>query len=304
MSATADVGRMLTLVPWFLERPGASLDEAADAFGVPASVIRRDLGHLDFCGLPGLGGGALFDVSLVGDRVVVSMADELRRPLRPTASEGLRLVLTVDAVMGALGGELPALRTAVDKVRTALGIPEDVADVLDADEVPAVEVARAALRDGVRVRLSYQGRSDTAPTLREVDPWSLHIQDGVWYLQGHDHGVGERRTFRLDRTSAIEPLPETISATAPDQLPPPRYAPAPDDLEVIIEVDPAGRWLEGAVVIDGREERGDGGAVLTLRTDAPRWIARLVLMAGGAARVVAPDGLRAEVLRLASDARN
>jgi proteasome accessory factor C len=301
MSATADVARMLTLVPWFLERPGASLDEAADAFGVSASVIRRDLGHLDFCGLPGLGGGALFDVSLVGDRVVVSMADELRRPLRPTASEGLRLVLTVDAVMGALGEELPALRTGIDKVRAALGIPEDVADVLDADEAPGIEVARAALRDGARLRLTYQGRSDTQPTLREVDPWSLHIQDGVWYLQGHDHGVGERRTFRLDRTAGIEALAEPVSVAAPDHLPAPRYAPAPDDLEVTIEVDPAGRWLEGAVVVDAREDREDGGAVLTLRTDAPRWIARLVLMAGGAARVVAPDALRAEVLRLATD---
>lgn len=301
MSATTDVARMLTLVPWFLERPGASLDEAADAFGVPSSVIRRDLGHLDFCGLPGLGGGALFDVSLVGDRVVVSMADELRRPLRPTASEGLRLVLTVDAVMGALGEQLPALRSGIDKVRAALGIPEDVADVLDADEVPGLDVARAALRDGVRLRLTYQGRSDTEPAPREVDPWSLHIQDGVWYLQGHDHGVGERRTFRLERTSGIEALAQPIAVAAPDHLPAPRYAPAPDDLEVVIEVDPEGRWLEGAVVVDAREDRDDGGAVLTLRTDAPRWIARLVLMAGGAARVVGPDALRDEVLRLATD---
>ena len=302
MSATEDVARMLTLVPWFLERPGASLDEAADAFGVPSSVIRRDLGHLDFCGLPGLGGGALFDVSLVGDRVVVSMADELRRPLRPTASEGLRLVLTVDAVMGALGEELPALRTGVEKVRAALGIPEDVADVLDADEVPGIEVARAALRDGSRLRLTYQGRSDTQPTLREVDPWSLHIQDGVWYLQGHDHGVGERRTFRLDRTAGIAALPDAVTVPAPEHLPAPRYAPAPDDLEVVIEVDPAGRWLEEAVVIDTCEDREDGGATLILRTDAPRWIARLVLMAGGAARIVAPDTLRDDVLRLATDA--
>lgn len=303
MSATTDVARMLTLVPWLIERPGASLDEAADAFGVASSVIRRDLGHLDFCGLPGLGGGALFDVSLVGDRVVVSMADELRRPLRPTASEGLRLVLTVDAVMGAVGEELPALRSGIDKVRAALGIPEDVADVLDADEVPGIEVARVALRDGLRLRLLYQGRSDVAPVPREIDPWSLHIQDGVWYLQGHDHGVGERRTFRLDRISGMETLAVAVTVGAPDHLPAPRYAPAPDDLEVTIEVDPDGRWLEGAVVVDTSADRDDGGAVLTLRTDAPRWIARLVLMAGGAARVVAPSALRDEVLRLATDAR-
>lgn len=302
MSATGDVARMLTLVPWFLERPGASLDEAADAFGVSATVIRRDLGHLDFCGLPGLGGGALFDVSLVGDRVVITMADELRRPLRPTPSEALRLVLTVDAVAGALGEQLPALRSGIGKVRAALGIPEDVADVLDADEVSGLEPLRLALRGEVRVRLTYQGRSDAEPTTREVDPWALHVQDGVWYLQGHDHGAQDRRTFRVDRILSVDVLDVPVVVPGPDHLPTPRYAPGPDDLEVVLEVSAEGRWLEGAVVTDEVQDRADGGARLTLRTDAPGWVARLVLMAGGAARVVSPVHLRDEVLRLVGDA--
>lgn len=302
MSATGDVARMLTLVPWFLERPGASLGEAADAFGVSASVIRRDLGHLDFCGLPGLGGGALFDVSLVGDRVVITMADELRRPLRPTPSEALRLVLTVDAVAGALGEQLPALRSGIGKVRVALGIPEDVADVLDADEVGGLEPLRQALRAEVRVRLTYQGRSDAEPTTREVDPWALHVQDGVWYLQGHDHGVKDRRTFRVERILSVELLDAPVVVPVPEHLPTPRYAPGPDDLEVVLEVSADGRWLEGAVVADDVEDRADGGARLTLRTDAPGWVARLVLMAGGAARVVSPGDLRDEVVRLVGDA--
>lgn len=301
MSATGDVARMLTLVPWFLERPGASLDEAADAFGVSATVIRRDLGHLDFCGLPGLGGGALFDVSLVGDRVVITMADELRRPLRPTPSEALRLVLTVDAVAGALGDQLPALRSGIGKVRAALGIPEDVADVLDADDVGGLDPLRRALRDERRVRLTYQGRSDGQPATREVDPWALHVQDGVWYLQGHDHGVQDRRTFRVDRILDVEVLAAPVAVPVPEHLPPPRYVPGPDDLEVVLDVRAEARWLEGAVVVDEVEDRADGGARLTLRTDAPAWVARLVLMAGGAARVVSPAHLRDEVLALVHD---
>jgi proteasome accessory factor C len=96
-------------------------------------------------------------------------------------------------------------------------------------------------------------------------------------------------------------LPEHVHIPAPDHLPPPRYAPAPDDLEVQIEVTPDGRWLEGAVLVDRLDDRDDGGAVLTLRTDAPQWIARLVLMAGGEARILAPDDLRDEVLRMATD---
>lgn len=298
MSATQEVARMLTLVPWLLQRPGATLSETAEAFGVAPEAIRRDLGHLDFCGLPGLGGGDLFEVTLVGDRVVVSMADELRRPLRPTPAEALRLVLTVDAVADVLGEDLPALRSAVTKVREAVGIPEDVADVLE-DDPNERELIAEALRDGRRVRLSYQGRGDDAPVTREVDPWTFHVQHGVWYLQGYDHGVGERRTFRLDRAADVEVLAVSITQPAPDSLPPPTYAPAPDDPQVVLELTASARWIEEALTVDEVVERADGGALITFRTDTPRWIARLVLMAAGGAEVRSPDALREDVVRLA-----
>jgi proteasome accessory factor C len=299
VSAAGDVARMLTLVPWLLERPGASLAETAEQFGVDERTIRRDLGHLDFCGLPGLGGGDLFEVELVGDRIVVRMADELRRPLRPTPREALRLVLTVDAVAEALGDELPALRSAVAKVRDALGIPEVVADVLEPSEGRFVSDSRRAVATGRRIVLSYQGRADDAPQRRELDPWALHVVDGSWYLQGHDHGVGELRTFRLDRVAHLEVTDTPCTVAAPDVLPPPRYAPGPDDLEVVLDLTVAGRWLLDAVDVDEVTEREGGGAQVRLRTDAPSWVARLVLTAGGDATVVAPASLREEVARLA-----
>jgi proteasome accessory factor B len=112
-----DVARMLTLVPWLLERPGASLTETAEHLRGrrrrsarpraprllrPAGSRRRRpvrvsswWGTGSWCGWP---------TSCV-DRCV-------RRP-----GEALRLVLTVDAVAEALGDELPALRSAVAKVR-------------------------------------------------------------------------------------------------------------------------------------------------------------------------------------------
>ena len=303
MSATEDVARMLTLVPWLLERPGADLDEAAEAFGVDVSTIRRDLSHLDFCGLPGLGGGDLFEVDLVGDRIVVRMADELKRPLRPTPREALRLVLTVDAVAEVLGEELPQLRSAVDKVREATGLAPTAADVLEPARTGWTTLARRAVTAGRRVRLEYQGRGDDRPQPRDVDPWAVHVRDGVFYLQGHDLRVGDRRTFRLDRVASLEVLDEPSTHPAPEQLPPPRYAPSPDDLEVELELEPGARWLLDAVDADEVEELPDGGARARMRTDAPRWLARLVVMAGGRARVASPRELRDEVADIAGRSR-
>lgn len=301
MSASEDVARMLALVPWLLERPGASLAEITDAFGASETTIRRDLEHLDFCGLPGLGGGDLFDVSIVGDRVVVQMADELRRPLRPTPSEALRLVLTVDAVGQVLGDELPALRTAIAKVRDALGVPADAVEVVAPSATGHVTALREAVSAARRTRLRYRSRGDDAAAHREVDPFALHVLDGAWYLQAHDHASGELRSFRVDRIEELEMLDDPITVTPPDELPPPRYRPGPDDLPVVLELAPAARWIADAVVRDGLEERDDG-VRLTFRTDRPAWVVELVAMAGGAATVVAPPELADEVRERAAAA--
>jgi proteasome accessory factor C len=303
MSATDDVARMLTLVPWLLERPGADIQETADAFGVSVRAIRRDLSHLDFCGLPGLGGGDLFEVDLVGDRIVVRMADELRRPLRLTPREALRLVLTVDAVAEVLADDLPALRSAVDKVRAATGIAENVADVLEPEATRWTGPIRDALRTGVRLRLRYQGRGDERPQPREVDPWALHVLGGTWYLQGHDPGAGDRRTFRLDRIADLELTDLAVEHAAPEELPPPRYAPGPDDLEAVLLLQPSARWLLDAVDADEIDDLPGGAARVRLRTDAPRWLVRLVLMAAGEVEIESPTTLRDELLRTAERTR-
>lgn len=302
MSAAEDVARMLTLVPWLLARPGASVTETAEAFGTDARTIRRDLSHLDFCGLPGLGGGDLFEIELVADRIVVRMADELSRPLRPTPREAFRLVLALDAAVAALGDELPALRTGLAKVRGSLGIAETQADVVADGPVSVLAGARQAVRDGRRVALRYQGRGDVAARERLVDAWALHVVDGVWYLQGHDEEARERRAFHLGRVRGLRVLPEPVQVPAPAELPAPRYHPGPDDLEVTLRVSPPGRWVLDALDVDTRRDLADGTVECQLRTDAPRWLVRLVIDAGGEVEVVAPAGLRAEVAAAAEEA--
>lgn len=298
MTARGDVARMLTLVPWFLERPGASVHEAADAFGVPAGTIRRDLQHLDFCGLPGLGGGALFDVTVVADRVVVSMADELRRPLRLTPREAMRLVISLQAVDEAMGEELPALRSAIDKVRDAAGLPatSTVAMIEGDHRARWLADLRTALRDGSQVRLSYQGRADTEPRERTVDPWQLDVTADGWYLHGRDAALGPdaHRAFRLDRIADLQVLDRPVEVPRPDgPLPEPRFDAGEGSVEVVVRLGRPAQWLVDAVEPDDVTEEGDD-VVMRLRTDAPRWVVGLLLMGAPHVTVEAP----VEVARL------
>jgi proteasome accessory factor B len=77
-----------------------------------------------------------------------------------------------------LGGTLGDERPAVSVV-----IPER-------PELPAI---RAAVAARAPIEFGYRGEQ------RTLDPWGLLLRGGFWYVIGHDHARGERRTFRVDR---------------------------------------------------------------------------------------------------------
>lgn len=293
MSGGPDVMRMLTLVPWLLERPGVSIPEIAEAFATSEDVIRRELDHLDYCGLPGLGGGDLIEVRIVGDTVVVGMADELRRPMRTTPAETVRLLLAASQAERMLGPAAGALSRAVAKLRTAMGVPEDAVVVVEPEAGDLVEGLRSAIAAGRRVRMSYRGRGDTAPVERDLDPWRLELLEGAWYLHAHDHGVGEPRIFRLDRAAGLRVGTEPATVPVPDELESPRYVPRPEDPEVEVHLGPGAAWLLDAVsVLPGTADPAPGGRTARFRVGAPEWFARLVLMAAGHAEVRGPVEVR------------
>jgi len=301
MSRGPDVVRMLTLIPWLLRRPGASLDETAQAFGTEPSTIAMELGHLDFCGLPGLGGGALFDVSILDGAIHVRMADELRRPLRPTPVETLRLLLIARMAERVVGAEVPALTSAIARLGVALGVAPTAIDVIETDPGPLALAARSAIEQDRRVRFEYRGRSDATPGERQVEPWQLDLIEGAWYLHGYDCDAQAPRIFRLDRAAGLVVTDEARAQPVPGDLPAPRYIPGEDDLEVTLVLQHPALWLLDALTPDATLE-GPTETVVTLRTGAPEWLARLVLMAAGAAEVRAPALVRGLVADRARDA--
>jgi proteasome accessory factor C len=301
MRPAPDVVRMLTLVPWLLRRPGISIRETALAFRTDEANIRAELEHLDYCGLPGLGGGALFDVTVIDDEVWVDMAPELNRPMRPTPVETLRLLLIANVAERVVGGEVPALSTAIVKLAAALGVSPRAVEVVEPGTDGVVVEFRRAIAKDRAVRFLYRGRLDVVPAVRTVDPWRLDLREGSWYLHGHDREADGARIFRLDRATDPELLTDPRITPAPEDLPVPRYEPSPDDLEVELRLAPAALWLLDALEPDGTLEES-GSLIVRLRTGAPEWLVRLVLMCGGSAEVVGPDALRTLVVERAGQA--
>lgn len=134
-----------------------------------------------------------------------------------TQSEALGLVMAV------LGGQ-PTAADADDLVGTALGkvvkaLPESLGrqaamlreyasaapDPYSARPDPAVT---SELVDAVaarrRVLVTYRSEADSEWEA-EVDPWSLVVRYGRWYLLCHSHRADAIRTYRVDRVRAVRP---------------------------------------------------------------------------------------------------
>ncbi|MFM2070527.1 MAG: putative proteasome accessory factor, partial [Actinomycetota bacterium] len=99
--------------------------------------------------------------------------------------------------------ERRALQVAVAATRSEAGqegiwklggavaqVPTVVANLPQLDALPMLRTAIGAHHS---IGFTYR------QVERVLDPYGLLLRRGFWYVMGHDHGHGERRTYRVDR---------------------------------------------------------------------------------------------------------
>jgi proteasome accessory factor C len=308
--ATDHLPRLLAVVPWLLAHPGTEVAEVAREFDVSEAQVRADLNLLWMCGLPGYGPGDLIDVTWQGDRVTLSNADEMARPLRLTPEEALALIAAL-RVLSEVPGivERAAIDRALAKLEAAAGTAAAadrvvVAPSMDGDP-QVVATATEALARGRRLRLRYWVPARDEATERDVDPLRVFTTDGRAYLAGWCYLVDDLRTFRLDRV--LEATVLDVAVDVPDEtrrraLDAGLFTPASDDPLVTFSLDPPARWLADYYPCEEVAERGDGGLIVRLRVRDGAWVRRLALGLAGFGRVTDPPELATEVRDVAISA--
>ncbi|MEU3775010.1 WYL domain-containing protein [Streptomyces sp. NPDC032472] len=304
--------RMLSLVTYLRERPGAHVADVARAFGITEDELISDLDVLPMCGTS-FRGGDLLDIDTDGERIWWHNADasgeSTAEPLRLAADEATALLVAARAVAtlpGLRESDRDALVRATAKLEAAAGEAAGASSRLsvtfEAEGGVFADVDRA-IAERRRLWLRYYSPARDELTERKVDPIRLFTV-GHTYLEGWCHLSEARRTFRLDRVAAIRLLDERSEPPAiePRDLSVGLVQPAAEDPEVVVEVGPAGRWVAEYYPHDSAEELPDGGLRITLRSPDPASLRRLALRLGRDGRIVAPAELAESARQAAREA--
>src|SRR6202167_6328276 len=214
--------RVLSLLELLQSGGVRTVAELADRLGVDERTVRRYVDHLIDLDVPvesvrGRYGGYRLGSGYRMPPLMLSDDEALAVMLGLVAGRRRGLVTTTGT----------ASETAAAKIRRVL--PERLARRLDAvlgslafttppDEAPAPDIGvLLSIADAVRHRRPVSIRYTAAGgrrSERTFHPYGLVVHSGRWYVTGADPGIGEDRTFRLDRITDARTLPGSVEPPA------------------------------------------------------------------------------------------
>ena len=301
MSTSAErLSRLLALVPWLAVNERISMDDAAAHFGVTTAQLEDDLNLLICCGLPGYTHAELIDIQFWDDGVIhVLDPQTIGEPMRLNGDEATALLVALRLLAQIPGDhDRDALLSATLRLQEAVGGADDGVDIdagVDAEHARSIAHAISAGED---LRISYGAANDQI-TQRTVHPLLTVVHGGRTYLEAHCRTADAVRTFRLDRLLTVEPVPSAGPVGGPPTATPapPAAAPAP-----AARIAVAAPWAAEVLGMHPQEALPDGRAAGLVPVYDLRWLIHTVLSLGGAAEVLEPADLRAEVGRTAVEA--
>jgi proteasome accessory factor C len=298
--------RLLALVPYVISRQTVGLASTAAAFGVSERELVDDLNMLWCVELRTPDPYCPIDLSYEGGEIEISQAEPMDRPLRLGVDEASALLVALRMLADVNQDDGSALSRTIAKLEAAAGeaaapsaqVAVQVAPVPEGAPQSVLGQVRKALESSRRVHLSYYVPGRDEATERDVDPMRLLVVEGRSYLEGWCRRAEAVRLFRLDRILAIDVL--GVAAEIPKQAEPVDvdqglFRPSPDDLRVVLELSPRGRWVAEYYPCEEVADLGDGRLRVTLRTADAGWVRRLALGLGEDGRVLRPADLAATV---------
>jgi predicted DNA-binding transcriptional regulator YafY len=316
--------RVLTLLELLQSGGVRTVAELADRLGVEGRTVRRYVDHLIDLDVP--------VESVRGRYGGYRLAAGYRMPpLMLSDEEALAVLLGL--VAGRRAGLMTAAGTASEtaaaKIRRVL--PDRLARRLDTvlgslaftappGEFPAPEstapesTVLLCVADAVRhhrpVSIRYTA-ADGRRSERTLHPYGLVAHSGRWYVTGADPGIGEDRTFRLDRIADARTRPGSFEPPAgldPVQRVLSGLATAPYRYQVTLRIQATAEQIRARLPASvasiesaaaGEDPRAEGWLRVDLRAERLDWVPAVLASLDRPFVIERPDELRGLVAALA-----
>lgn len=222
MDGTSPTARALRTLEVLQERPGCTAGQLAERLGVSDRAARRYVAVLREAGIPVESVRGPYGGYRLGRGVRLP-------PLVFTATEALGLVMAVldgrhavadddDPVGSGLAKLVRALPRQVGRQATAMRAHAHAVPERGDRPDPAITSALVeAVGRQHTTRIGYRSAAGRSHTF-EVDPWSVVVRHGRWYLLCFAHHADAVRTYRIDRVGTVDE--GTQAFEAPEGLDP------------------------------------------------------------------------------------
>ena len=208
LNATDRLRRLLAVIPWVVDKGGASLSEISSHFDYPTEQLVTDLEEVLFMvGIHPFTPDCLVDVFISDGFVEISYADWFRKPLHLSQEEMFRLIVAGKSVSEYLDTEeLGSLEKGLMKLAAASGtsVGDAVEVNLGIQDRGVLEIFKEAQRENRRLTIQYYSYGRNEENSREIDIYRLFADKGHWYTEAYCHKAEEPRIFRLDRVRQVE----------------------------------------------------------------------------------------------------
>ena len=303
------IPRLLALVPWLIKRPGITMTQTAEHFGIGVDALTKDLWQIVLCGLPGYGPDQLVDIDFWDDdRIWVHDPQTLASPMRINSEEAIALGIALRRM-----SQIPAVdeRELIDrligKLETVSGGGTDLLEITQPAQTVLSELVEKALVEDFALSFDYSSAQDDL-SHRRVSPIRVFSVDDFLYLAGWCDHAEAVRSFRFDRISnlsllaPLEHVPPGI-ATEVTGLTDLAQAPA-----ALVRIEPSiswvteETWVSLAPVTAGHAERGQ--ILIRVPYLSKEWLIRWILSMGGAAAVLDPPEIAQEIHEIVTESMN
>jgi len=302
-TAAVQLRRVLNIIPHLTDGEDHALADVAARAGTSIDNLMSDFFSIsERFDAPG---GFVDGVSILVEELSVSVtANHFLRPMRLTMAElcalelGLMLLRRdrTPVEQAPIDRALERLRQTVSRISAS--DPHEgtrYADLASAGSAAHLAALRSAVRDHLKVRLSYRAGGATETAVRVVCPYSLAFAEEMWYIvtTSEDGGL---RFFRLDRIENVEVLGDEFepnASVAALALESGRAFHADGARRMTVRYSPRiARWVAER---EGKKPGADGTLTVEHQVADDSWALRHVLQYGADAEILEPEDLRRQL---------